>query len=301
MERGQMRVEANISVSRDGKLGTKVEVKNLNSFRAMERAVEYEIRRQTTLLENGGTVAQETRGWNEVKQETFVQRIKEGSADYRYFPDPDLPSLKLSELESFNESFLKKTLPELPAERITRYLAQGLKVEDAKQFTVNPVIGKFFDDVSSKIGKDSEEKIRLATNYIANDLVNSLRRDIDDQDTEIKAEISISPSNFASLMILLSEGKLSSRGGKDVLAQMILSGSDPESIAKERGLFQNSSEESLLPAIRTVIESNEKVVADYRSGKEVALMFLVGQAMKATKGSGNPEIIKKMLISELRK
>jgi aspartyl-tRNA(Asn)/glutamyl-tRNA(Gln) amidotransferase subunit B len=204
-------------------------------------------------------------------------------------------------LECFNEGILRKTLPELPAGRITRYLTQGLKVEDAKQFTVNPVIGNFFDDVSSKIGKDSEEKIKLAANYIANDLVNSLRRDIDDQDTEIKAEISISPSNFASLMILLSEGKLSSRGGKDVLAQMILSGSDPESIAKERGLFQNSSEESLLPAIRTVIESNEKVVADYRSGKEVALMFLVGQAMKATKGSGNPEIIKKMLISELRK
>ncbi len=301
MERGQMRVEANISVSRDNNLGTKVEIKNLNSFRAMERAVEYEIRRQSALLDSGGTVVQETRGWNDAKQETFVQRIKEGSADYRYFPDPDLPSLKLSELSEFALSNLELTLPELPAQRVSRYVSHGLKLEDAQQFASNIVLGNFFDSVVVTLGDVSAEIFKLSANYIANDLANILRRDTSDRDTEIQAEIPISADNFAKLIRLLTEGQLSSRGGKDLLVHMMESNTDPEIIAKEKGLFQNSSEEGLLPAIQSVIKANEKVASDYRAGKEAALMFLVGQGMKATKGSGNPEVLKKMFISELQK
>lgn len=301
MERGQMRVEANISVSRDGNLGTKVEVKNLNSFRAMERAVEFEIKRQSALIESGGTVVQETRGWNDAKQETFVQRIKEGSADYRYFPDPDLPSLKLSEISEFDSKTLGGTLPELPSKRIEQYEAQGLKNEDARQFTTNRALGDFFDAVIAQLGGESVDSIKLAANYVANDLANILIRDTASRDTEFKAEILISPKNFALLINLLMDGRLSSRGAKGVLAEMVESNKEPESIAKEKGLFQNSSEDSLLPAIQTVIQANEKVAQDYRNGKEAALMFLVGQCMKSTKGSGNPEVIKKMLISELGK
>lgn len=300
MERGQMRVEANVSVAPPGQRSkTYVEIKNLNSFRTMERAVEYEIRRQSALIDSGGTIAQETRGWNEVKQETFVQRVKEGSADYRYFPDPDLPSLKISELSELNAKVLESSLPELPAKRTARYMAQGLKNEDAQQFTMNRALGDFFDSVTKEMVGCDDAVIKLSANYIANDLANALCRDTANQDTELQAEISISPANFASLMRLLSEGKLSSRGGKDVLAQMVISNEGPEIIAKKKGLFQDSSEDSLLPAIQSVIQANEKVAQDYRNGKDAALMFLVGQSMKATKGSGNPALIKKMLIKEL--
>ncbi len=302
MERGQMRVEANISVAPTGQRSkTYVEIKNLNSFRTMERAVEYEIKRQSALLENGGTVVQETRGWNDAKQETFVQRVKEGSADYRYFPDPDLPSLKISEMNELSAAKLRGSLPELPTQRVARYTVQGLKGEDAQQFTTNIALGNFFDEVVKEFGGDGAEKIKLAANYIANDLANTLSRDVVNPDTELQAEISVSANNFAKLINLLAEGRLSSRGGKDVLAGMVVSNADPESIAKEKGLFQNSSEDSLLPAIQSVIQANEKVVDDFRGGKEAALMFLVGQCMKATKGAGNPEIIKKILIAELSK
>lgn len=301
MERGQMRVEANISVSRDGNLGTKVEIKNLNSFRAMEKAVEYEIKRQAAVIESGGQVLQETRGWNELRQETFVQRAKEGSADYRYFPDPDLPSLRISEFPEFSREALRSSMPELPSERIQRYIGLGLKSEDAIQFTSNVVLGDFFDRVVHEIGSRNFKGIQLAANYIANDLTNGLSKDTEQQGIQPDLKIVISATNFSALIRLLLEDKLSSRGAKDILALMLLRDQDPEVIATEKGMFQNSSTETLIPTIRQVIEGNQKVVADYKAGKDAALMFLVGQCMKATKGSGNPGTIKEVLISELRK
>ncbi len=298
MERGQLRVEANISVSRDGTLGTKVEIKNLNSFRVMERAVEYEIKRQIAVLESGGTVAQETRGWNEARQETFVQRIKEGSADYRYFPDPDLPSLKLSEIEPFGREVLVATMPELPETRTERYVSMGVKLEDAKQFTITKELGDFFDRAAKEL--QSGDATLLAANYIANDVASNVYRDIESRDTEIRPEISISPADFASLMVMSVEGKLSSRGTKDVLAEMMKSGGDPQKIADEKGLMQKSSSDDLLPIVNDVIGRNEKVVADYRNGKDAALMFLVGQCMKASKGAGNPAVLKELLTNALK-
>src|SRR3989338_6227119 len=225
MEKGQMRVEANVSVAkvveetplRSGgeespRLGTKVEIKNLNSFRAMERAIEYEIRRQTELLERGEDVTQETRGWDEGKQATFPQRVKEGSADYRYFPDPDLPSLKLSELPDLSTASLSGTMPELPWERRERYLALGIKSEDAQLYVQESVLGSFFEEVIALPG-GAKARILLASNYIANDLVKIIR-DIEKRDTEYQAEIPISARNFKKIIDMVADKRISSRTAK---------------------------------------------------------------------------------------
>src|SRR3990167_4577465 len=174
MEKGLMRVEANISISKDETLGTKVEVKNLNSFKAMERAVGYEISRQTKLLEKGEKVAQETRGWDEGKQSTFAQRTKEGSADYRYFPDPDLPSFLLSDIEECSLQKIVNDLPELPEARRVRYRALGIREEDAVSFVRDSGLGIFFESVITEL-KGNPELAVIAANYIANDLVKLLR------------------------------------------------------------------------------------------------------------------------------
>ncbi len=305
MEKGEMRVEANVSVGRDGILGTKVEIKNLNSFRAMERAVEYEIKRQTDVLKRCGTVAQETRGWDEGKQSTFPQRVKEGSADYRYFPDPDLPSLKLSEIPEFSQEDLRKSMPELPEDRRTRYLALGLKTEDAEAFVRNDQLGAFFESVISKWGADPA-KIVVASNYITNDLVslNAAKdspqnsRDTNNRDTDFQSEISISPHNFSSLIDMVVAKKISSRSAKDLLAKMAATDADPERLAAEEGLFQVSSTEDLRLIVQGVLAANAAVVNEYKAGKAAALEYLLGQCMKASKGAGNPSVMRDLLREE---
>lgn len=170
MEKGEMRVEANISVSKTDKFGTKVEVKNLNSFRVVERAIEYEIKRQIKLVEGGGEVVQETRGWSEAKQSTFSQRAKESAHDYRYFPDPDLPKLKISEVEDFNLDKLRAEIPELPKDKRERYKKEfGIKDEDIELFVANRELGVFFEEIVSCFDGD-KELIKLASNYITSDV-----------------------------------------------------------------------------------------------------------------------------------
>lgn len=302
MEKGEMRVEANISISqrvegKSQKLGTKVEVKNLNSFKAMERAVEYEIKRQTALLTNGEKVIQETRGWDEGRQATFAQRVKEGSADYRYFPDPDLPSLKLSELGGFMLDKVHKELPELPRERRARYTALGIRGEDAELYVRNMRLGAFFDRVILDY-RDDPKRIALASNYIANDLVN-LRRDNEERDTEIRAEIEISSSDFNTIISLIADGKISSRGAKDLLAAVFRREGEPENLAKEKNLFQVSDAAGLGPIVERVIADNPMAVEEYKAGKKAALQFLVGQSMKALKGSGDPVALRKLIEDSL--
>ena len=302
MEKGEMRVEANISVSPTEKLGTKVEVKNLNSFRAMERAVEYEIKRQTALLEKGESVVQETRGWDDGKQATFAQRIKEGSADYRYFPDPDLPSLKLSELEGFDEASVSRDLPELPASRRARYIAMGVKSDDAELYVRDRRFGNFFDTTLKMLGSDSK-RILLASNYIANDLVNIVGRDDGERDTGNGHKIQVDEEKFIKVISLLDEAKLSSRGAKDLLAAVYGGRGDPEQIAKDMNLFQVSSTEDLAPTVERVLADNPKAVDEYKAGKVASIQFLVGQAMKASRGSGDPVALRKLLeqkLAELR-
>ncbi len=232
MEKGEMRVEANISVGKDGVRGTKVEVKNLNSFNAMERAVRYELKRQEELLERGEAVAQETRGWDENKQATFAQRTKEGSADYRYFPDPDLPSLRLSELKGFDADSLRATQPELPSERRNRYQAAGVKADDAELYVRETVFGDFFDAVSEGM---TQATVLLASNYIANDLVN-LRRDTKNRDTDSQPVIPISVQNFSEIIAMLEAKEISSRSAKDLLVICKKETGAPREIEKNKGL-----------------------------------------------------------------
>lgn len=294
LEKGEMRVEANISISKDDTLGTKVEVKNLNSFRAVERAIAYEIERQAKVLDEGGTVLQETRGWDEGGQKTFSQRLKEGSADYRYFPEPDLPKLQLSEMPEFSPEAIKATLPELPWERRARYTALGLKEADAAFLSNTTARGIFFDTLASEFGNDSS-LIVSAANYLISDVAGWYVKNGKEEYEGLE------PSAFASIIRLTASGDLSSRGAKDVLAILLDEGGDPEVIAKERGLIQVSDEETLRTAVLAVLAEHEGVVAEYRAGKEAALQFLLGMSMKAMKGAGNPATLREILVAELKK
>jgi aspartyl-tRNA(Asn)/glutamyl-tRNA(Gln) amidotransferase subunit B len=299
MEKGEMRVEANISVRRDESesFGTKVEVKNLNSFKVVEKAIEYEIKRQSNLLDEGGEVIQETRGWDEVKQQTFSQRIKEGSADYRYFPDPDLPKLYINKIEEFSENLLKNSLPELPWDRRERYKIKfDIKEEDADMFVKDEFLSKLFDAVISKFDGD-KKLIKTASNYITSDIAGLVK--VDDS-LEGKLHKNISAESFAQLMSMIHKNEISSRGAKDILAQMYESGGAPSKIAEEKNLFQKSDEGELKEIVAKIILENEKVVNEFKNGKQAGLQFLVGQGMKATKGSANPEVLKKLFVEVIR-
>ncbi|MCX6787349.1 MAG: Asp-tRNA(Asn)/Glu-tRNA(Gln) amidotransferase subunit GatB [Candidatus Kaiserbacteria bacterium] len=299
LEKGEMRIEANISVSQDTRfnlksesskvepciLGTKVEVKNLNSFRSVERAVAFEIERHVALIERGKKVMQETRGWNEAKQETFHQRFKEGSADYRYFPEPDLPKLFLSEIPEFSLETLRASLPELPWETRDRLIKKyGLKAEVAELFMQNVQLGEFFEKVVS--GRTADF-IKLAVNYITSDLVALLK--------EKEGEIFHDADNFIKLINMVVSNKISSRGAKDILARMVESEGDPETIAEELNLVQIHDTTALSELVDAVLSQEEKAVLEYRNGKQEALQYLIGKTMKKSGGAGNPEILRKLI------
>ncbi len=291
MEKGEMRVEANISVGKGSVRGTKVEVKNLNSFRAVEKAILYEINRQIETIEKGEKVIQETRGWNESKETTFSQRLKEDSHDYRYFPDPDLPKLVLSEIAEFQKDELLKTLPELPSDKRARYLTLGLKKEDAETLAQDAVLADFFDAV---IRDRKKEFILRSANYITSDII-GLRIV-----KKISGVGNLTPDSFQNLIEMSFEGSLSSRGVKDTLAYLFEKGGDATQVAQAKGLIQKSDKGTLEKIVTEVIEKNPKVSLDYRAGKISSIQYLVGEAMKATKGAGNPEVIKSLLEEKLK-
>lgn len=298
MEKGQMRVELNISISEDPKVfGTKVEVKNINSFRAMERAAEYEIKRMAKLLDEGkgNEIVQETRGWDENKQSTFSQRAKENANDYRYFPDPDLPKLYLSKV--FDIEKMRSELPELPETRRNRYRNDyGIKDEDIESYILDNELGSWFEEVA-KILNDPEgkgtsdgvgkNKIKTASNYITSDYLGLKKTN-----ESIKLP---SVNNFSELIEMVSSDKISSRVAKDILAMIVIEDKSPMKIAEEKGLIQNHDEGALKDIVQSVIDKNPEVVATYRGGKENAIMSLVGQIMKETKGSANPGLVQKLL------
>ncbi|MBA3789543.1 Asp-tRNA(Asn)/Glu-tRNA(Gln) amidotransferase subunit GatB [Patescibacteria group bacterium] len=295
LEKGEMRVEANVSVSKDGTMAKKyVEVKNINSFRSVERAITYEAERQIALIESGGSVSQETRGWNEDKQETFSQRVKEGSADYRYFPEPDLPKMMLSADPEFSRNTIVAALPELPWNRHARYVALGLKVDDATFIASTLERSTFFDAVLLHMQEDASH-VPLAANYVVSDLGGYYANNPGVEYKNISAE------SFVELIRMVSSNELSSRGAKDVLAVMAEKGGVPKDIATEKDLLQVSDPEALKASVREVLEANPAVVEEYRAGKESVLQFLVGQGMKATRGAGNPEILRELLTEELKR
>lgn len=288
MEKGQMRVELNISVSDDPKrFGTKVEVKNINSFRAVEKAAKYEYARMTNLLENGRgeEIVQETRGWDETKGVTFSQRSKENAEDYRYFPDPDLPKLILS--KAFDIDNVRSSLPELPETKRLRYSEEfGIKVEDIESYIQDFELSDFFEDVITDLGTEPE-KIKLASNYITSDVVGLRKKD---------PALALPHSyHFAELITMISGGKVSSRGAKDLLPLIMKEDTSPLALAEKNRLLQKNDTTELKGIAEKVISENEKVVADYKGGKEASLQFLVGQVMKESKGSANPITVKQLL------
>jgi aspartyl-tRNA(Asn)/glutamyl-tRNA(Gln) amidotransferase subunit B len=294
LEKGEMRIEANISISKDDTFGTKVEVKNLNSFRAVERAIAFEIERQAKVLDEGGTVLQETRGWDEAGQRTFAQRLKEGSADYRYFPEPDLPKLLLSEIPDLRADAIRASLPELPWERRARYAAAGIRESDAAYLAATPARGAFFDAVIENAADDAS-LVASAANYLISDAAGWYAKSGKEEYEGLE------PSGLVSLMRLVAGGTLSSRGAKDVLALMLEKGGEPEALAKEAGLLQVSDEGALRAAVVAVLSEHPAVAAEYRAGKESALQFLLGMSMKAMKGAGNPGVLRTLLVEELAK
>ena len=293
MEKGEMRVEANISVSKEeGKFGTKVEVKNLNSFRAVERAIDFEVVRHIELLEKGEKIVQETRGWDENKQSTFSQRQKEDSHDYRYFPDPDLPKLKLGEVPEFSHDVLKAELPELPWEKRKNYIEMdNLSEQLAEFFLVNPTSGSAFIYRSIKDSLKNKDKSTLA-NLLIVELEGLRNKDL--------VKIEPSPDSMKILTEMFVNKEVSSRGVKDILLILVTEGGTPREIAEKNDLLQKSDEGAIETILKAIIDANPAVVADYKSGKESALMFFVGQVMKASKGSANPEVAKNVALKLLQ-
>jgi aspartyl-tRNA(Asn)/glutamyl-tRNA(Gln) amidotransferase subunit B len=299
MEKGEMRVEANVSVARKGEMSKAyVEIKNLNSFRTMEKAVEYEIRRQTKMLIEGGVLEKQTLGWDENKGCTFPQRSKEGSADYRYFPDPDLPSIRISEISEMGEGSLVASLPELPQARRDRYIAAGIRTEDAEMYVRNIQLGDYADAVFAWLS--DRALAPLASNYISNDLANKLS-DIGSRDSSKNKEISPSVSNFCELIRLIGAKKISSRAAKDMLAELWVKDQDPRKLAEEKGLLAEVDSGKISAVVDEVIRANESVVADYRMGKQAALEYLLGQCMKALRGAGDPVSLRSALRTALEK
>ncbi len=296
MEKGEMRVEANISVSKTEKFGTKVEVKNLNSFRAVERAIAYEVDRHISILEEGGKISQETRGWDETKEITFSQRAKEESHDYRYFPDPDLPKLVISEIPDLNPNLLKKEMPELPWEKRLRLMRDyDLSKEEAEVFVRSMNRGAYLDELS-KVLKD-KYKIKKAVNIITSDLAGLMNKDTSVSWDHTPIEDKVPISSIAGIADLYVSGAISSAAVKQVLAGVYFEGDkrEPYEIAEEKGLFQKNDESELKTVVEKIISENQEVVAQYKAGKTTAIQFLVGQGMKATRGSANPEILKFIL------
>jgi aspartyl-tRNA(Asn)/glutamyl-tRNA(Gln) amidotransferase subunit B len=295
MEKGEMRVEVNISVSDTDKFGTKVEVKNINSFKAVEKSIAYEIERHIDLIERGEKIVQETRGFDESTGKTFSQRAKEDSHDYRYFPDPDLPKLFISEIPEFQPDVIKKSLPELPWEKRDRYKTVfGMKDEDAEMFVQDENFRKFFEEVVGVLGTDAD-LIKLAINYTTSDIAGFVKKFAD-------KGIVISTNNFAELISMIKAGELSSRSAKDILVMIWDSGNEsPKKLAETHGMIQKNDPEALEKMIRELIGANPTVVADFKAGKQAALQFFIGQIMKASKGSVNPQVAQeavKKLLSE---
>jgi aspartyl-tRNA(Asn)/glutamyl-tRNA(Gln) amidotransferase subunit B len=292
MEKGEMRVEANISVSSTDSLGTKVEVKNLNSFKSMELAIDFETKRHIALIESGGEVKQETLGWDENKGKTFVQRSKETAHDYRYFPDPDIPKFKRSEIPEFSNSRIDEILPETPANKRQKLASFGLDEKQIEIIISDIERSTFFDKTYSVL--PSAVSAKLLANYLTSDVISIVDADTLTLD---KAD----PSLFAKLLELVATNKLTSRVAKDLLKEVIFEGNDPYELAESRSLLQEDNEDALIKIIEEVVTQNPSVVSEYKAGKEASIQFLVGQGMKASKGSANPtmllELFKKVLGS----
>lgn len=286
MEEGSLRCDVNINVvdEETGKKTSISELKNLNSFKAVVKALEYEEKRHIALLKEGKENLKETRRWDEVNNETIVMRIKEVAADYRYFPEPDLIKLEIE--EEWIED-IKNNLPELPHDKKERFMKEyDLPEYDAGVLTQSKALATFYEE-TVKYSKDPKQ----VSNWVMGDV---LRR-INDEELDIK-DLKFTPKDLGDLLELIEEGKISNNIGKKVLRDMFDTGKSPNKIVKEKGLIQISDEGALKEIVEKVIEKNEQSVIDYKDGKDRALGFLVGQVMKETRGKANPQLANKLIL-----
>ncbi|HEY49601.1 MAG TPA: Asp-tRNA(Asn)/Glu-tRNA(Gln) amidotransferase subunit GatB [Dehalococcoidia bacterium] len=295
MEEGSFRCDANISIRPMGNGGStaKVEVKNMNSFKAVYRALEYEVERQRKVLEKGGKLVQETRGWVEEKGATVSQRSKEYAHDYRYFPEPDLPPLTISR-EMVEE--LRSRLPELPDDRRDRFMSQyGLSRYDANLLTASRAQADYFESCLELFpGGEGEKKAKTVANW----LLGEYARLFNVTETEI-TECRVEPRHLVEMLGLIGEGTLSTTMAKAVFEEMFHSGRRAPEIVQEKGLAQVSAASELEAVVAQVLADNAQAVADYRQGREQALKFMVGQVMRATRGQANPQVVNEMLVKKL--
>ena len=291
MEEGSMRCDANISIRPYGqdKFGTKTELKNLNSFTFVKKGLEYEEKRQEQVILSGGIIEQETRRFDETTGATKLMRVKEGSDDYRYFPEPDIVPMVISD-EWMEE--VRKTIPELPDARQKRYQEElGLPAYDAHVLTLTKEMSDMFEKTVS-LGADP----KLASNYLMVDVnayLNKVQKEL--------SETALTAEGLAGMIKLITDGTISSKIAKKVFAELIEHGGDAEKIVKEKGLVQVSDSGQLLAWVNEALDNNPKSIEDYKNGRDRAIGFLVGQIMKASKGQANPQMINKMLLEEIAK
>lgn len=294
MEEGNFRCDANISIRHKGdeELGTKVEVKNMNSFRSVHRAIEFETERQIALLESGGRIVQETRGWVDDEEVTVSQRTKEYASDYRYFPEPDLPPVTI---DSKWVEEIRASLPELPIPRRARFVSDlGLSEYDAGLLTVSRATADYFEAALNTEANSSNEMAKAISNWMLGEMAR-----LQNQTGATLEEVKIAPAQLVELQKLVDAGTLSSSMAKDVFEKMYATGGSPKTIAESEGLVQISDTDAVGAAIDDAISANPQPVKDYLEGKEAAMQFLVGQVMRITRGKANPKVTTALLQDKL--
>jgi len=292
LERGQMRADANISISPDDTLGTRAEVKNLNSFNSVFQAINYEIKRQTEILDKGEAVHQETRGWDDAKQKTTSQRSKEEAQDYRYFPEPDIPPF---ETAVFDIEALRDSIPELPAQKRVRFASEyGLDERAADALAGELAAADYFEEAVSEFREEIPDgSIATLYNYLSSDL----RGMINEAGVSF-ADVKVRPEHLAGLAVLIDQKKITSRQAKDMLAKMFATGADPEEIIKSENIGIGDADE-VEAVVLAIIAEHEAAVADYKKGKTASLQFLIGQAMAKLKGRARPDMLRELFEKNL--
>ena len=288
MEEGSFRADVNVSVHKKGEpFGTRTEMKNMSSFRSIVRAIDYEIGRQIDVLENGGKIDQETLRWDEVFGKTFTMRSKEDAQDYRYFPEPDLGIIEIS--EEWKEE-IRKSLPEMPEERKVRYMEEfKLPEYDSNIIVSSKYLSDFFEEACKVCGNP-----KSVSNWIMTDII----RVQNEEDIE---QMPFTAEELGKLIVLIDKGTISSSIAKKVFEELLEEPRDPEQIIKEKGWVQISDEGAIKEVVLKILEANPGSIADYKAGRDRALGFLVGQAMKETKGKANPQLLNKLFLEELKK
>jgi len=307
MEKGQLRCDANISLapSSSSKASdlNKVEIKNLNSFKALRNALQYEIDRQIEILTRGGKIIQETRGFNEAKGKTITQRSKEEAHDYRYFPEPDIPPFDFSQDEVWNLAQLKAQLPELPQDKRERFIKEyGLSSYEVQILVADKDLASYYENVCSELlawekiadlkdGAEFKKLAKMVANWIATILLGLLS----EANLGVK-DLKISPENFAELMIMLAKGVVSRPAARQIFLEMFKTGQDPSRILEDKGLHLVSDTQILEDQVQEVVKANQQAVEDFQKGKEQALQFLIGQVMAKIKGAADPKLVKEIIL-----